>query len=77
VSRRFFQVHPIDAVRTHRVNETSEYQYHGQKVRITYVHQRDYFIISINDRLFPQYFTTKAAALKEAFRLLTDEEAES
>ena len=62
-------------MRTHRVNETSSYDCQGKKVCITYVHKRDYYILSINNQLLPDFFKTKAAALQEAYRMLTNEEA--
>ena len=48
----------------------SEYEYMGKKVRITYVSHRGYFILSIDNRLFPEHFATKAEAVKKAFRVL-------
>ena len=46
-------------------------------MRIVYVHGREYFVLSINNRLLPQHFMTKAAAIKEAFRILSDEDTPS
>ena len=57
--------------------ETTEYEYRGKKVRIVYVHGREYFVLSINNRLLPQHYMTKAAAIKEAFRILSDEDTSS
>ncbi len=39
-------------------------------MRIIDVSDRGYFLLSINDRLIPEHFATKAEAIKKAFRVL-------
>jgi len=53
----------------------SEYEFMGKTVRITYLSHRLYFIMSIDDRLHPKHFMTKAAALQEAYQILAKEKS--
>jgi hypothetical protein len=55
------------------MNETSEYEYKGNKVQITYICERGGFFVSIDNRLLPGKFRTKAAALQAAYNQLIQE----